>query len=89
MGELRSLPNIGPELERQLQEADIRTIEELKSVGSREAWLRILSKDPSACLMRLSALEGAIQGVRWHNLDEATKRDLKAFYQESKHPDRR
>jgi DNA transformation protein len=84
MGELRSLPNIGPELERQLHEAQIDTVEQLKSVGSREAWLRILSRDPSACLMRLSALEGAIQGIRWHTLDEATKRELKAFYHEAK-----
>ncbi len=48
MGELTSLPNIGPKLESQLQEAGIATIAELKSVGSREAWLRILSRDPSA-----------------------------------------
>jgi DNA transformation protein len=34
--------------------------------------------------MRLCALEGAIQGVRWHNLDEATKQQMKAFYQEHK-----
>jgi len=84
MGELRNLPNIGPELERQLLEVEIDTVEKLKSIGSREAWLRILSRDPSACLMRLTALEGAIQGVRWHQLDETTKRELKAFYRESK-----
>ncbi|HHW26660.1 MAG TPA: TfoX/Sxy family protein [Firmicutes bacterium] len=84
MGELRRLPNIGPELERQLCEVEIDTVEKLKSVGSREAWLRILSRDPSACLMRLSALEGAIQGIRWHDLDETTKRELKDFYREAK-----
>ncbi len=86
MGELRSLPNIGPALEQQLNEVQIHTVEQLKSIGSREAWLRILSRDPSACLMRLSALEGAIQGVRWHHLDEETTRDLKTFYHESKLP---
>ena len=84
MGELTSLPNIGPKLENQLQEAGIETISDLRSVGSREAWLRILCQDPSACLMRLSALEGALQGVRWQKLDEATKQDLRAFYQQSK-----
>ncbi len=49
MGELRSMPNIGQKLERQLHEAQIDTVEELKSVGSREAWLRILSRRPALC----------------------------------------
>ena len=80
MGELVTLPNIAAKLEAQLAEAGITTIEELKRVGSREAWMRILARDPSACMMRLSALEGAIQGVRWHFLDEETKGSLKEFY---------
>jgi len=84
MGELTTLPNIAAKLEAQLTDAGITTIDELRRVGSREAWLRILARDPSACLMRLSALEGAIQGVRWHYLDDDTKRQLKEFYQENK-----
>ena len=80
MGQLQSLPNIGEKLEHQLHQAGIDTIEELKRVGSHEAWLRILAFDPSACIMRLSALEGAIQGIRWHDLDPETKAALKAFY---------
>jgi len=81
MGELTKLPNIADKLETQLNEVGITTFDELKQVGSREAWLRILARDPSACIMRLSALEGAIQGVRWHHLDETTKKELKDFYQ--------
>jgi len=84
MGELTTLPNIAGKLEKQLEEAGITTIEELKRVGGREAWLRILVRDPSACMMRLSALEGAIQGVRWHYLDDNTKQSLKEFYKEHK-----
>jgi len=34
--------------------------------------------------MRLSALEGAIQGIRWHYLDEDTKESLKEFYKQHK-----
>jgi DNA transformation protein len=64
MGELSKLPNIAAKLEAQLADAGIATVEDLKQAGSREAWLRILARDPSACLMRLSALEGAIQGMR-------------------------
>jgi len=84
MGELTTLPNIAAKLEAQLSDAGITTIEELRRVGSHEAWLRILARDPSACIMRLSALEGAIRGVRWHYLDEETKRELKAFYTQHK-----
>ena len=84
MSELTSLPNIAEKLDKQLAEVGITTVEELKSVGSREAWLRILARDPSACMMRLSALEGAIQGVRWNFLDEETKKGLKTFYQAQK-----
>jgi len=80
MGELRKLPNIAEKLEAQLTEVAIPTIDALKRTGSREAWLRIAAIDPSACYMRLCALEGAIQGVRWHHLDDATKKEMKAFY---------
>ena len=72
MSELTTLPNIAAKLEAQLADVGITTIEELRRVGSREAWLRILARDPSACIMRLSALEGAIQDVRWHYLDDDT-----------------
>ena len=84
MGELQKLPNIADKLEAQLVEAGVPTIDALKQTGSREAWLRIAASDPSACYMRLCALEGAIQGVRWHHLDEETKKNLKQFYDQNK-----
>ncbi len=80
MSDLTRLPNIAKKLEAQLIGVGITSAEQLKAVGSREAWLRILAGDPSACLMRLSALEGAIQGLRWHALDDGTKQSLKEFY---------
>lgn len=84
MGELCSLPNISVVMEKQLQDAGIETIEQLKSVGSRAAWLRILANDPSACYNRLCGLEGAICGIRWHNLPEEQKQALKQFYTQHK-----
>ena len=84
MGELKTLPNIAEKLEAQLNEVGISSIDALKKAGSREAWLRIAAIDPSACYMRLCALEGAIQGVRWHHLDEETKKKLKLFYDQNK-----
>jgi DNA transformation protein len=84
MGELTKLPNIAAKLEAQLADVGITSESELREVGSREAWLRILARDPSACIMRLSSLEGAIQGIRWHYLDDETKKSLKQFYNEHK-----
>lgn len=84
MGELTRLRNIGAKLHKQLEDVGIATESELRKVGSRQAWLRILDVDPSACIMRLMALEGAIQGVRWHRLDDETKAALKEFYSQHK-----
>ena len=84
MGELTSLPNIGEKLEKHLNNVGISTYEQLKEIGSKEAWRRILETDSSACIMRLSALEGAVRGIRWHNLDDDVKADLKAFYKANK-----
>ena len=84
MGEISALPNIASKLEAQLADVEITTVEQLKKIGSCEAWLRIRARDPSACIMRLYALEGAIQNVRWHHLDQATKNTLKEFYNHHK-----
>ena len=84
MGELSKLPNIGKVVEAQLNEVGITTTEQLKSLGSKEAWLKIKQIDDSACINRLCGLEGALQGIRWHDLDNQTKQDLKHFYEEHK-----
>ena len=81
MGELSALPNIGPEVERQLNAVGVITATELRALGAEDAWLRIHARDPSACIHRLLALEGAIQGVKKTLLPSARKAELKAFYQ--------
>ncbi|MBZ9688850.1 TfoX/Sxy family protein [Clostridium estertheticum] len=42
------------------------------------------SINDSACINRLYALKGAIQGIRWHNLSNEVKNELKKFYNTSK-----
>ena len=64
MGELSKLPNIGKAVEAQLIQVGIVTPEALRQVGAKAAWLKIQEIDPSACIHRLLALEGAIQGVK-------------------------
>jgi len=80
MGKLSKLPNIGRVLEEQLNYAGITTVDDLINMGSKEAWLKIRELDESACLSRLMALEGAIQNIRWHDLSEDDKRNLRDFY---------
>lgn len=81
MGELSKLLNIGKVLEKQLNEVGINSIENLREIGSKKAWIKIKNIDESACLNRLCALEGAIRNIRWHDLDESIKKDLKEFKQ--------
>lgn len=81
MDELRGLPNIGADTERQLKEVGIHSGAELKVLGAEQAWLKIQEIDDSACLHRLLGLEGAIQGVKKSLLPEARKDELKKFYQ--------
>lgn len=81
---LSDSPNIGSEIERQLNKVGIYTYEELKRIGAKNAWLKIQSMDESACIHRLLALEGAIQGMKKTLLSNEVKDDLKEFYQEHK-----
>ena len=84
MARLSEMVNIGKELEKQLNEIGINTFEKLRKTGSKNAWLKIWHIDSSACYNRLCALEGAIQGIRWHNLSEEDKKELKEFYNQWK-----
>lgn len=56
MGKLSKLPNIGNEIERQLNQVGVTTYDELKHLGVENAWLRIQEVDESACMNRLLAL---------------------------------
>lgn len=81
MGEVSKLPNIGKTVEEQLFQVGISSVDELMRVGAKAAWLKIQEIDESACINRLMALEGAIQGVKKTMLSDEVKADLKEFYQ--------
>ncbi|HHV65700.1 MAG TPA: TfoX/Sxy family protein [Peptococcaceae bacterium] len=82
MGELAKLPNIGKVLEKTLNEIGIGiyTEEQLRQIGSKEAFVRIRRNDPGACLRVLYSLQGAIDGIKDTVLPESTKVELKMFY---------
>lgn len=84
MGELSKLPNIGKTLEEQLEAVGISTDEQLKEIGSKQAWLKIKAVDDTACINMLQALEGAVRGVKKKELTEEVKEDLREFYREMK-----
>lgn len=74
---LESLPNIGKTLAELLHQAGIETPARLIELGSEEAFRRIKLQDDSACLSKYYALEGAVQGIRWHALSAADKQRIK------------
>ncbi|MDP4132894.1 MAG: TfoX/Sxy family protein [Bacillota bacterium] len=84
MDQLGKLPNIGKEALKQLNEVGITTFEQLKEIGSKEAWIRVLEIDSSACINRLYGFEGAIRGVKKTMLPSDVKTELKSFYNEIK-----
>jgi DNA transformation protein len=55
----------------------LRDLDELIDLGSVEAYLRIWDRKDIIGYNMLYALEGAIQGVRWHDLPEEHRRRVK------------
>ena len=60
MGELAKLPNIGKVVEEQLNQVGITTYEELKELGSRQAWLRIFEDENGKTNLSLADVGGAL-----------------------------
>lgn len=80
MGRLSDQPNIGKVLEKRLSKAGIDDVEVLRQLGSKEAFIKLRLLEGDTCFNTLCALEGAIQGIRWHYLDCETKAELKRFF---------
>jgi DNA transformation protein len=84
INDLTSIPNIGKILADKLSRAGISNSDELVSAGSENTIIRLETMGIDTCLNMLYALEGAIQGIRWHNLDDNKKKELKHFYDQIK-----
>jgi DNA transformation protein and related proteins len=80
MNDLAKQPNLGKVVVEQLNLVEITTFEELKELGSEQAFIRIKTIDKDACINKLYALEGAIQGIRWHGLSKDRKAELLNFF---------
>ncbi len=77
--ELTKLPNIGETLAEKLALIGINSKEELQSAGTENTFIRLKAIDSEACLSMLCAIDGAIQGIRWHQLNASRKVELKEF----------
>lgn len=80
MIKLSNLPNIGKVVEAKLKEVGINYAEELIALGSKEDFTRLRIIDSGACFSMLCGLEGAVQGIRWHNLSKKDKNELEVFF---------
>jgi DNA transformation protein and related proteins len=72
--------NIGKDTETKLIQVGIDSFEKLKAIGSEQAFLRLQTLDPGACLDLLYGLEGAIQGIKWNKLPFEKKQALLQFH---------
>jgi DNA transformation protein len=82
VAQLMGLPHIGRELARCLVAAKVSSLDHLKRLGSIQAAMRINPYRPSgsSCRNALFALEGALRGIRWHDLPKADREALWAEY---------
>jgi DNA transformation protein and related proteins len=83
--ELTSLPNIGAVVAEKLKAAGVITPQQLKTLGSVEAAVRLRAlaarPEDAPCASMLSGLEGAIRGVRWHAIPKHERDALWQRYQ--------
>ena len=86
--DLTTLPNIGKVLAEKLKIVGVDTAEKLQSIGSENTFIRLKTIDSDVCINTLCALEGAIQRIRWHNLDKYKKEELKMFFEMTKRIDK-
>ena len=87
--DLTTLPNIGKVLADKLKVVGIDTVEKLQTIGSENTFIRLKTIDSDVCYNTLCALEGAIQGIRWHNLEKYKKEELKVFFEMTKRIDKK
>lgn len=84
MSNLTTQVNIGSTLAQKLAEIGITTVEQLRVMGAEQAFIKLETLDCTACINMLYTLEGAVQGIRWHNLSAERKDELKNFFRRLK-----
>jgi DNA transformation protein and related proteins len=78
--DLAKVQNIGKVLAGKLKLAGINNIGQLRELGAEYTFIKLITIDKDSCINSLYAIEGAIQGIRWHDLDSARKAALLEFF---------
>lgn len=79
MSELKSMMNIGREMEKKLTAIGIYSAEKLIEIGSKQAFIKLKKEYPQVCLVHLYTLEGAVLNTKFNSLSEDKKKELKEF----------
>jgi DNA transformation protein and related proteins len=74
---LSDLKNIGSKSETLLNRIGIYTAADLDEVGAVTAWKRVRAIEPSASLIGVYALQGALMNIHWNALPQDIKDDLR------------
>ncbi len=82
--DLLQQPNIGKDTATKLMEVGITSYAELKEAGTEQAFLRLQTLDPGACIHLLFGLEGAVEGIPYTQLSPQKKQELREFHRMSK-----
>ena len=80
MNDLAQMANLGKVLAQKLEDVGIANSTQLRLVGAEGAFARLATLDHSACINMLYALEGAIQGIRWQQLQADRRKELLDFF---------
>ena len=84
---LEQLPNLGSISARQLGEVGIKTEAELRAVGAPAAFARLRQQFGRGINFNyLYALAGAIKGIRWEEMPENERLDLRVAAQAAMAP---
>ena len=70
------LRNIGPKSAAQLRQIGVRTLDDLRALGSLEAFIKLKRAGFKPSLNLLYALEGALLDCHWQQIPEERRSDL-------------
>lgn len=75
---ISDLRNLGPVAERMLLEIGVRSEDDLRALGAVAAFTRLRSTGRRVSLNALYAMDAALSGRHWLDLEEERRSELKA-----------
>jgi DNA transformation protein len=76
MAEPAKLRNIGPKSAAQLRQVGVRTLDDLRAIGSLEAFVKLKRAGFKPSLNLLYSLEGALLDCHWQQVPEGRRSEL-------------